>query len=62
MSLTCAADGLRAVAKRVCTYSKSVAAFSSVTGMKEITFLWRPSTHAVSAELANTWSKRKKAV
>lgn len=43
-------------------YSKSVTSFSSVTGMKEMTFLLRPSTHAVSGELANTRSGRKKAV
>lgn len=35
-------------------YSKSVTAFSSETGVNEMTFLWRPSTHAVSGELANT--------
>jgi len=35
-------------------YSKSVTAFSSVTGLKEMTFLLRPSTHAVPGELANT--------
>lgn len=29
-------------------------AFRSVTGMNETTFLFRPSTHAVSGELANT--------
>lgn len=40
------------------TYSKSVAAFSSVTGVNEMTFLLRPRTHAVSGELANTWSGR----
>lgn len=39
-------------------YSKSVAAFSSVTGVNETTFLLRPRTHAVSGELANTWSGR----
>lgn len=38
------------------THSKSVIAFSSVTGMNEMTFLLKPSTHAVSDELANTWS------
>lgn len=38
------------------TYSKSVTAFSSVTGMNEMTFLLKPSMHAVSCELANTWS------
>lgn len=38
------------------TYSKSVTAFSSVTGMNEMTFLLKPSMHAVSGELANTWS------
>lgn len=40
------------------TYSKSVAAFSSVTGVNEMTFLLRPRTHAVSGELANTWPGR----
>lgn len=38
-----------------CTaYSKSVTAFSSVTGLNEMIFLLRPITHAVSGELANT--------
>ena len=36
------------------THSKSVMAFSSVTGMKERTFLLRPITHAVFGALANT--------
>lgn len=44
------------------TYSKSVTAFNSVKGMNEMTFLLRPSTHAVSGELANTWSGGKKEV
>lgn len=43
-------------------YSKSVSAFSSVTGTNEMTFLLRPSTHAVSGELANTRSDGTKAV
>lgn len=40
------------------THSKSVAAFSSVTGVNETTFLLRPRTQAVSGALANTRSGR----
>ena len=36
------------------TYSKSVTAFSSATGVNLMTFLFSPSTHAVSGELVNT--------
>lgn len=43
-------------------YSKSVTSLSSVTGLNAMTFLLRPSTHAVSGELANTRSGGKRTV
>lgn len=36
------------------THLKSVWSFSSVTGLKDRTFFWRPITQAVSGVLANT--------